>query len=64
METGIIRLLHGEVIEQVIFEQPLSRLATIHGWKKLDVSTSPRARNAGVRYAAAAIEEFILKSSY
>jgi len=24
METGIIRLLHGEVIEQVIFEQPLS----------------------------------------
>src|SRR5690242_6486776 len=36
----------------------VSRLAVKHHWKRLDVSTSPQARNAGVRYALSSIEEY------
>ena len=42
----------------------VSRLAVKHGWKRLDVSTSPQARNAGVRYAVTSIEEYEQAFSY
>lgn len=42
----------------------VSRLAVRHGWKRLDVSTSPNARNAGVRYALDSIEEYERAFSY
>lgn len=42
----------------------IGRLAVIHGWKRLAVSTSPRARNAGVRYALSSIEEYERAFSY
>ena len=42
----------------------VSRLAVKHGWKRLDVSTSPKARNAGVRYALSSIEEYEQAFSY
>jgi hypothetical protein len=42
----------------------VSRLAVKHGWKRLDVSTSPKARNAGVRYALSSIEEYERAFSY
>jgi hypothetical protein len=36
----------------------VSRLAVKHGWKRLDISTSPKAKNAGVRYAISSVEAF------
>lgn len=42
----------------------VSRLATKHHWKRLDVSTSPKAKNAGVRYALDSIEEYERAFSY
>lgn len=42
----------------------VARLAARHGWQKLDVSTSPHARNAGVRYALSAILSFERANSY
>jgi hypothetical protein len=42
----------------------VSRLAIRHSWKRLDVSTSPKAKNAGVRYAVSSIEEYERTHSY
>jgi hypothetical protein len=42
----------------------ISRLAARHAWKRLDVSSSPQAANAGVRYALSAIIEFEKSHSY
>lgn len=42
----------------------VSRLAVKHHWKRLDVSTSPQARNAGVRYAVSSVEEYEQAFSY
>ena len=42
----------------------VSRLAVKHGWRRLDVSTSPKARNAGVRYALSSIEDYERTFSY
>jgi len=36
----------------------VGRLAVKHRWARLDVSTSPKAKNAGVRYALKSIEEY------
>jgi hypothetical protein len=35
----------------------VSRLAVKHSWRRLDVSTSPKAKNAGVRYSLSSILE-------
>jgi len=42
----------------------VSRLAVKYQWKRLDISTSPKARNAGVRYHVTSIEEFERTHSY
>jgi hypothetical protein len=42
----------------------VSRLAQRHNWKRLDISTSPHARNAGIRYAVASVEEYERNHSY
>lgn len=42
----------------------VARLAAQHGWERLDVSTSPKARNAGVRYAVQSIERYEAEKSY
>jgi hypothetical protein len=42
----------------------VSRLAVKHSWKKLDVSTSPQAKNAGVRYLLSSIEQYERDFSY
>lgn len=42
----------------------VSRLAARHAWKRLDVSTSPKAKNAGVRYAVSSIEDYERHHSY
>jgi len=42
----------------------VSRLAIKYGWKRLDVSTNPSAKNAGVRYALSSIEEYEQAFSY
>lgn len=42
----------------------VSRLAVKHGWKRLDVSTKPGSRNAGVRIAVSSVEAYELSHSY
>jgi len=42
----------------------VSRLAVKYQWKRLDISTSPGARNAGVRYHRSSVEEFEKTHSY
>jgi len=40
------------------------RLAARFGWAKIAISVSPKARNAGVRYALSSVENYIRTHTY
>jgi hypothetical protein len=42
----------------------VSRMGVKFKWRRLPVSTSPTARNAGIRYALSSIEQYEKEFSY
>lgn len=42
----------------------VSRLCVKHGWRRLDISTKPGSRNAGVRIALSSVEAYEVSHAY